>query len=69
MKDVKPTMTLEEARALPALCGVGDAAALTGYAPHYISDCLARGQIKGVKFGRRWRVDTAALLRQFGLAE
>jgi excisionase family DNA binding protein len=63
------TTTLEEARRLPALIGVTEAAALTGYSGHYISDCLARGQIKGVKFGRRWRIDTAALLRQFGISE
>ena len=27
------------------------------------------GDIKAVKFGRRWRIDTAALLRQFGIAD
>lgn len=69
MKNINPKMSLDEAKGLPALCGVADAAALTGYSEHFISDSLARGQIKGVKFGRRWRVDTAALLRQFGLAE
>jgi excisionase family DNA binding protein len=69
MKDPRPVMSLDDARNLPALCGVSDASALTGYSQHYITDCLARGAIKGVKFGRKWRIDTAALLRQFGIGE
>jgi excisionase family DNA binding protein len=48
---------------------VADAAALTGYSTHYISDCCSRGTIRGVKFGRRWCIDTAALLKQFGIGE
>jgi len=58
-----------EAATLPALCTVQQAAALTGYSPHFISDSCVRGEIKAVKFGRRWRIDTAALLRQFGIAD
>lgn len=64
----RQTLTIEDARRLPALCGVADAAALTGYSTHYIADCCSRGTIRGVKFGRRWCIDTAALLAQFGLA-
>jgi hypothetical protein len=69
MHHITTRLTLDEARSLPALCGVADASALTGYSPHYVCDCLARGQIKGVKFGRRWCIDTAALLKQFGISE
>jgi hypothetical protein len=69
MKSITPTMTPGEVGKLPALCSVPQAAALTGYAPHFISDSCARGDIKAVKFGRRWRIDTAALLRQFGIAD
>lgn len=69
MKTLNPTMTPDEVGKLPALCSVKQASDLTGYATHFLSDCLARGEIKGVKFGGRWRVDTAALLRKFGLAE
>lgn len=58
-----------EQKKLPALCSVPQAAELTGYSTHFLSDACARGDIKAVKFGRRWRIDTAALLRKFGLAE
>ena len=68
VKTINATVTNEEAATLPALCSVQQAAELTGYSPHYISDSCIRGDIKAVKFGRKWRIDTAALLRQFGLA-
>ena len=69
VKTVNATTTSAEAATLPALCTVQQAAALTGYSPHFISDSCVRGDIKAVKFGRRWRIDTAALLRQFGIAD
>lgn len=69
MKTVNATTTPDEVGKLPALCGVSQAAELTGYSTHFVSDACARGDIKAVKVGRRWRIDTTALLRQFGLAE
>ena len=69
VKTINATTTGGEAATLPALCTVQQAAALTGYSPHFISDSCVRGDIKAVKFGRRWRIDTAALLRQFGIAD
>lgn len=68
MNVLDATTPSRETATLPALCTVQEAAALTGYTPHFISDSCIRGEIKAVKFGRRWRIDTAALLRQFGLA-
>lgn len=69
MKTINAATTNKETATLPALCTVQQAAALTGYSPHYISDSCGRGDIKAVKFGRRWRIDTAALLRQFGISD
>jgi excisionase family DNA binding protein len=69
MRTINPSMTPDEVTKLPALCSVPQAAELTGYSTHFLSDACARGDIKAVKFGRRWRIDTAALLRQFGLTE
>lgn len=54
---------------LPALIDASTAAQLTGFSSHYVTDLCARGKIAGVKVGRRWRINTAALLDQFGLGE
>lgn len=60
-------MTIEEAKRLPALSSIRQASDLTGFPTHYLSDACARGDIKAVKFGRRWLIDTASLLKQFGI--
>jgi excisionase family DNA binding protein len=52
---------------LPALITPKEAARLAGHSYHWVTDELARGRIAGAKMGGRWRVNTAALLRQLGL--
>lgn len=45
-----------------------DAAVLLACTTRKISDMCAKGEIKAVKVGSDWRINTAAFLEQFGIA-
>lgn len=62
-------ITVEEIADLPAVIDVTTAARLAGVSSHHMSQMLARGEVKGVKFASRWRVDTSALCDQLGIGE
>lgn len=32
-----------------------------GYGPAHVRDLIRRGQLRGIRFGRRWRIDPADL--------
>lgn len=64
--------TIEVQRAdhmtLGPLITTKDAAALLACTTRKISDMCAKGEIKAVKVGSDWRINTAAFLEQFGIA-
>ena len=43
------------------------AAALLDISPRKVRDMCAKGEIKAVKVGTDWRINTAAFLEQFGI--
>lgn len=45
-----------------------DAAALLACTTRKVSDMCAKGEIKAVKVGSDWRINTTAFLEQFGIA-
>ena len=64
-----PTMTLDEARALPALIGVKDASRLSGIHPRTVETYCKRGEWRAVRIANRWRINTAWLVETLGLAD
>lgn len=62
-------ISTDEARNLPALIDVATAARMLGFSRHYVGELCARGEVEAVKFGRTWRVNTAALLEKLGICE
>lgn len=44
-----------------------DAAALLSCSRQKVADMCRKGEIKAVKLGMDWRINTAALIEQFGI--
>ena len=53
---------------LGPLIKTSDAASLLACTTRKISDMCAKGEIKAVKVGSDWRINTTAFLEQFGIA-
>lgn len=53
---------------LGPLIKTSDAATLLDCTTRKISDMCVKGEIKAVKVGSDWRINTAAFLEQFGIA-
>ncbi len=51
----------------PPLTKVGIVATLLDASPRKVRDMCAKGEIKAVKIGSDWRVNTVALAEQFGI--
>lgn len=62
-------ITVSEIADLPAVIDVNTGAMVAGDSAHHMSQLCAQGKVKAVKFGGRWHIDTAALLRQLGIGE
>lgn len=60
-------ITIADVKGLPPTVSPSLASSITGRSTHQITNMLARGEIKGAKVGCRWYINTAALLRQFGI--
>lgn len=62
-------MTAKQAQAItyPPLTKVGTAAPLLDISERKLRDMCANGEVKAVKIGSDWRVNTAALAEQFGI--
>lgn len=65
--DIETLMTTEEIANLPALIDTHAAARLLGCSEHYVGELCSRGEIRATRIGRRWRINTAALLGQLGI--
>lgn len=63
------SITSSDLSTLPATLDTSRASELTGHSQHWVTDMCARGRIKAVRVGGRWRINTAALLKQLGLDE
>ena len=62
-------MRLKDLDNLPALLGVKAASALTGVNPRTVQAFCKSGRWKAALIGGRWLVNTAALLKECGLAD
>lgn len=62
------TLSVANVRELPPLITPKDAAEILNVSAFHIRAMLRAGEIKGVKVGEVWRVNTAALLAQYGIA-
>jgi excisionase family DNA binding protein len=67
--DDKKLMTTEEVAKLPVLIDTHAAARILKCSEHYVGELCTRGDIQAVRIGRRWRINTAALLRKLGVSE
>jgi hypothetical protein len=52
---------------LPVLINVRTAAEIGGFSEKFVRDQLRRGQIRGRKIGKAWRIDRDAYLGQLGI--
>lgn len=52
---------------LGPLIKTSDAAELLNLSTRKITDMCKKGEIKAIKIGADWRINTAALLEQFGI--
>ena len=65
----RPTQPMEQIpHDLPVLLNVRTAAEIGGFSEKFIRDQLSRGQIRGCKIGKAWRINRDAYLKQLGLA-
>ena len=68
MKTTADTTPTTDRAALGPLIRVGTAATLLDASARKVRDMCAKGEIKAVKVGSDWRINTAAFLNQFGIA-
>lgn len=68
MKTAANTNPMTDPATLGPLIKVETAAALLDASGRKVRDMCAKGEIKAVKVGSDWRINTAALLNQFGIA-
>lgn len=61
-------MDITTTTTLSPLIKVHTAAKLLDLSPRKVRDMCAKGEIKAVKIGTDWRINTDALLAQFGIA-
>ena len=67
MKTAADTTPTTDRATLGPLIKVGTAAALLDASGRKIRDMCVKGEIKAVKVGSDWRINTAAFLEQFGI--
>ncbi len=63
----KTQMKVVDASTLPPLIKSKTAASLIDCSTRKLRDMCAKGEVKAVRVGSDWRVNTAALLEQFGI--
>lgn len=68
MKTAADSTPTTDTATLGPLIKVGTAAALLDASARKVRDMCANGEIKAVKVGTDWRINTAAFLSQFGIA-
>lgn len=62
-------VTLENLNQLPPLISTPVAASILSCSPQMVTHMCRNGKLKAVKVGSDWRINTAALLAQYGLSE
>ena len=67
MKTAADTTPTTDRATLGPLIKVGTAAAIIDASPRKVRDMCAKGEVKAVKVGTDWRINTAAFLEQFGI--
>jgi excisionase family DNA binding protein len=67
MKTAADTTLTTDPATLGPLIRVGTAAALLNASGRKVRDMCVKGEIKAVKVGSDWRINTAAFLEQFGI--
>lgn len=63
----KPTITAEQAKALPAIIYAEDVSELTGLHLRTVQGMAKAGRLPAVRLGNRWAFNTAKVLALLGI--